>query len=75
MKNRDMPAKPIPSKPIFDSRARSYDDYNTGLTKLEYAAIHILAGMEGGYRYNYVDTAVMRANQLFDELEKQGGDQ
>ena len=82
MKNRDMPAKPLTGNAYddfadFDSSRKdsSYNPQCQGLTKLEYAAIQIMAGMEGTYRYNLSDVAVKRANELFDELEKQRGDE
>lgn len=75
MKNRDMPAKPI-----FNNEGSTYDGYgsNNGLTKLEYAAIQIMSGMQAHHdveafpsRQDACRAAVKIANALFDELEKQ----
>lgn len=58
--NRDLPATGMMDE----------SSYEAGLTKREYAAIHILAGMDSNYRYSYAKEAVMAADLLFDELEK-----
>ena len=61
MNNKDLPAHP------FEYGACTY----TGLTKLEYAAIHIAAGLYANGDYAGVeDCAVTKAKALFDELEK-----
>lgn len=69
MNNRDKSAMPL-------CPVRDINDH--GLTKLEYAAIHILAGIRhGAHRNNYVWSneqrakwAIQNAKALFDELEK-----
>ena len=45
--------------------------FEQGLTKLEYAAIHIHAGNLSRSHHATVDTAISEASALFDELEKQ----
>ena len=84
MKNRDMPAKPC-NKSIswIDEGGEIETSIVLGLTKLEYAAIHIMQvevrsrpEMESmGYSYesdkDLAKRAIDSANALFDELEKQ----
>lgn len=66
MKNRDMPAKP-PNAGWRDNNKNA-----RGLTKLEYAAIQIMAGLEkAASPKDLASFSVHLANALFDELEKQ----
>lgn len=66
MKNRNQTASPFPT----------LDPYETGLTKLEYAAIHLASGMLASdverklTRRDIKDWSVRCANSIFDELEK-----
>jgi len=62
MKNRD--------KPVHNCEYPRMG--HQGLTKLEYAAIHVLAAQISSGRDRYdVESAVYKANLLFDELEKE----
>lgn len=73
MKNRDVPANPLDLEQAKEMSNGTYYDSN-GLTKLEYAAIHILASccsdMEFNANTHGIKWAVQCANELFDELEK-----
>ena len=70
--NRDHPA-------FYKNSSANYQDgrmmgtYETqGLTKREYAAVHILAGLivRGGIMPYAAERAVIIADDLFDQLEK-----
>lgn len=69
MKNRDMPAKPTTD---WDNEFDKVVNQTNGLTKLEYAAIHIFNGMFASTedRTWSAKSAVIAANELFDELER-----
>jgi len=81
MKNRNMPAKPndidIPTmRHMGMSSDKIYDVgiFNSGLTKLEYAAIQIFSGACADPEFgdeNSVRFAINRAHALFDELEQE----
>ena len=83
MNNRNMPAKPQPLATDNEGNIHSSVDksmQDSGLTKLEYAAIHIAKGMlsnshDEAYTKvsftNHMKRAVSVAHALFDELEKQ----
>lgn len=77
MRNRNMPAKPIFSDAGNTTHKSNIDanEFCTGLTKLEYAAIKILASLlsDDGFipDEDGVKWAIKYADRLFDELEKQ----
>jgi len=84
MKNRDMPANPLVNENgsphhYSDIAFNNRDGVCGGLTKLEYAAIQIMAADCGNPHQKVIDMdyeslafhSVRRANALFDELEKQ----
>lgn len=77
MRNRHMPAKPIFSgDDAYPQTMLMNNESCNGLTKLEYAAIQIMAGNQSiPGTHNRPKTAsfdaVEKANALFDELEKQ----
>jgi hypothetical protein len=76
MKNRDMPAKPIFNADGFPTHNSHVDENNcNGLTKLEYAAIHIHAAQLERNQYATASSSITEAHDLFDELEKQRGDE
>jgi hypothetical protein len=73
MKNENLPAMPFESEANPQSRAVSYESTEYyGLSKLEYAAIHIASGI---FASGVIDgaevVAVSKAKALFKELEKQ----
>ena len=73
MKNRDLPACPNKRGVSWIDEYLQYQHVNAyGLSKLEYAAIHIFSAQvaNGKYSFGY-NEAIHKANNLFDELEKQ----
>ena len=80
MNNQDMPAnaagviqRPVPRRgdPLGNYKVES-----NGLTKLEYAAIHIAAGLacrQGYERFGLATDAALTAKALFEELDKENG--
>ncbi len=78
MRNRDMPAKPnvidLETMRLMGNTSNLISDvgkFNSGLTKLEYAAIHIHVANLQRSPYAIADEAIDEANLLFDELDKQ----
>ena len=74
MNNKDMPAMPLATEELSD---RYYEGaaLETGLTKLEYAAIHIMSACvsNDGFPYSNKDLSekvTYLAESLFEELEK-----
>lgn len=61
MKNRDMPATGMMND----------NEYEPGLTKLEYAAINFHAARLVNNKFAHPQNAFEEANLFFDELEKQ----
>ena len=66
MKDRNKPAKPIWTENMIIG-----DDAGSGLTKLEYAAIHIHAAKITNKNNIDPHWSLHEANRIFDELEKQ----
>ncbi len=69
IRNRDLPAFPtaITVGPCGDV----YSSDCPGLTKLEYAAIEIAAGVRGRYPNEITEWSFDIANKLFDKLESE----
>ena len=73
MKNRNLPAMPesISANQAGDVRTTSDVIGDAGLTKLEYAAIHIHAAKITNKNNIDPHWSLHEANRIFDELEKQ----
>ena len=72
MRNRDLPstANEIDNQTANAGTVKEIYDINKGLTKLEYAAIHIAATLSLSADDDFIAQAVSRANELFDILEE-----
>jgi hypothetical protein len=70
--------KNLPANPVILDNDKNYYTYSDGLTKREYAAIHILSGMVANPKFivgddwsrQAIDRSVYYANTLFKELDK-----
>jgi hypothetical protein len=72
MKNRDMPANPNKHGVRWIDENDQVQSANAdGLTKLEYAAIHIHAARYGRTSTVLCKNSIAEAHELFDQLEKQ----
>ncbi len=70
LRNRDLPAFPLSFEMGKELEEGFWSDYQ-GLTKLEYAAIQIAAGVRGCTPKEAIEWSFDAANKLFDELEKE----
>lgn len=62
---------PVDNKKYAFPTAFEVEEVEYGLTKLEYAAIHILAGMVTENMNGRVEKAISIAKTLFEQLEKE----
>ena len=75
MNNKDMPAMPTRGADgsLFTGNDIKYlSQAAAGLTKLEYAAIHIAAGLVASGEFAGIESAAAhKAKALFEELERE----
>lgn len=65
---------PVVSEIVIGENGNEMKYHSRGITKFEYAAIHLLAGMGPGIGFGderMVKTAISRAKLLLTELEKE----